>query len=522
MKNKIYIFFATIALLFVFNLVPIQKIMAQPCGSFVGASASPSSVMPFSGWLSTDTKFGVDAYVKCEDPYLVIYAKISDGINSPTSLYYTDAVNPSVALFDSSTTVFAVVAYITASTGIYYYDIFTHNLGGYSLYSGGNLLEVPSSAPFIPGIRINADKNGYGVIVWTDWDGSTGGLNVATIWTNGNTISPTIVTSPTPITLLSGRYDCDVAINYPDIFYADGYTSLSAFVEVSQAGWNTPTSTSSPWSFSPSGDIRIACNNANNSTSHDWTAVYNYGNQIWGQTSIGGVLQTAQEYTLMVCSSNVDLSTSPQSNFMPVVSYSPDYVSPTSGGGILVGWNYSTINNTPISIPDSLSVIALNCDHHGVPINDYWMVVPPISGTPPFPNVQCFLELTGRDQPMGGSILYAWDDYSSSGDIVSKRVPWSASSLRTEYIEKENKILTGIFPNPSNGNFMINTITAIGELVNIEIYNAMGQKVYSSREEASSTTYSKEVSLKNYEAGIYFVREVGTTANNNWKIVLTN
>ena len=58
-----------------------------------------------------------------------------------------------------------------------------------------------------------------------------------------------------------------------------------------------------------------------------------------------------------------------------------------------------------------------------------------------------------------------------------------------------------IFPNPSIGNFTINTSSA---LLNVEIYNALGENIFSNR----FTTNSNEVkiNISNQPYGIYFMR----------------
>jgi hypothetical protein len=63
-----------------------------------------------------------------------------------------------------------------------------------------------------------------------------------------------------------------------------------------------------------------------------------------------------------------------------------------------------------------------------------------------------------------------------------------------------------VYPNPSNGNFIVewpNDLT--GEFA-FDIVNALGQKIYSSQEIISSSNMKKEIQLHDQSAGLYFIR----------------
>lgn len=162
------------------------------------------------------------------------------------------------------------------------------------------------------------------------------------------------------------------------------------------------------------------------------------------------------------------------------------------------------------------------------PVTGQYMCVPVIPAVYlPFPFIQpspicsfntgLYTALSGRDAPM---IFYSWGD-GSSGFDGSKDVPWINPTLKIENEIQNQGFITGIFPNPNNGNFTINLNTEIGESFIIEIYNSIGQKIYSYTNIAQSTKYSKEISLDNFNDGIYFVREIGSMTNNSWKLVVS-
>ncbi len=68
--------------------------------------------------------------------------------------------------------------------------------------------------------------------------------------------------------------------------------------------------------------------------------------------------------------------------------------------------------------------------------------------------------------------------------------------------ERQNSQLISIFPNPSNGKF---TVTANNNNIDaIEIYNAMGSRVFSTSE--IKLLKSKEIDLSNFAKGVYFIK----------------
>ncbi|NTW34264.1 MAG: T9SS type A sorting domain-containing protein [Bacteroidetes bacterium] len=61
-----------------------------------------------------------------------------------------------------------------------------------------------------------------------------------------------------------------------------------------------------------------------------------------------------------------------------------------------------------------------------------------------------------------------------------------------------------IFPNPSNGKFNLEVLGNKGQITNLEIYNVLGELIYSSPIQKQQT--SNEIDISNSPKGIYFVK----------------
>ncbi|MDD5572079.1 MAG: lectin like domain-containing protein, partial [Bacteroidales bacterium] len=76
-----------------------------------------------------------------------------------------------------------------------------------------------------------------------------------------------------------------------------------------------------------------------------------------------------------------------------------------------------------------------------------------------------------------------------------------------------------VYPNPNEGNFTVSVNTLIKEMLNIKIFNVLGEVVYSENCVLGSGDKTKEISLKEYGKGIYFLKIDGSTNNFASKIV---
>jgi hypothetical protein len=243
-----------------------------------------------------------------------------------------------------------------------------------------------------------------------------------------------------------------------------------------------------------------------------FTVVYNDGNKIKGASQGYG----SQTYT-NVCST--DISGGTNINNYPVVSYSNDYNSYTNSGGILVAWSYYYYSSSP-SIPPGTHPIAVQCDYTGTPVSGcYYMYVPYYTNSSNS-DVQDAISHAGRDDNSATDIFYSW--YSGPGTAMEyKSDYYTNNNLRTLYSAQDIPSFNpGIYPNPTNDKLTMNIESQIGDNVSIEIYNSVGQRIYATNEVSKFVFYTKEISMKNFDPGIYLVRETGILTNNIWKVVL--
>ena len=63
-----------------------------------------------------------------------------------------------------------------------------------------------------------------------------------------------------------------------------------------------------------------------------------------------------------------------------------------------------------------------------------------------------------------------------------------------------------VYPNPGNGDFIIEFATSINEKINIKIFNSAGQLITENDYVASSDFFRQEFQLSNQPAGIYYIR----------------
>ncbi len=90
-----------------------------------------------------------------------------------------------------------------------------------------------------------------------------------------------------------------------------------------------------------------------------------------------------------------------------------------------------------------------------------------------------------------------------------------------ETTEKDNPLVM-IYPNPSQGIFMIEIPHVISESeAVIEIFNTVGNLVYSSSEIISAHDWKKEINLVAVVRGIYFIKIKTGNLNATAKILLT-
>ena len=121
---------------------------------------------------------------------------------------------------------------------------------------------------------------------------------------------------------------------------------------------------------------------------------------------------------------------------------------------------------------------------------------------------------TDFDATSGTQFLYtAWTDNSHgwSGSFTDQTTPSTVGGMY-----KYNGVLTDIlqidpkqggvtiYPNPSNGNFTCAIVGFSNQDVNVNIYNSLGQIVYSKTSNENLISYNQNVDLSNLKKGVYF------------------
>ncbi len=77
-----------------------------------------------------------------------------------------------------------------------------------------------------------------------------------------------------------------------------------------------------------------------------------------------------------------------------------------------------------------------------------------------------------------------------------------------------------VHPNPSNGNFTLQTNGVLGDYTNIRLLDALGRVVYQSSENFSFRHISKEMSLIDLEKGVYFLNVSDGTYTSTLKLII--
>jgi hypothetical protein len=449
------------------------------------------------------------------------------GTDVISSLSLWNVYDPDVTLVYDGMEYWAIVVYVTDSYNPGYYTWMWEPwkwTGSAFTYDCTDVLE--DNGTTFGTINIDADYNNETFV--TVWDDGSG-INAQTGDIDYMTPEPELIGSP--FSLYSGS-----GYIYPDVSMYDGNTSGSHYifytydygnqVYVDKALFGSPSSLTNVFtsgSLTATESPRIASPAYSSGNLSFYTVVYNdaaTGSQkIWGYTDG----YSTNEYTDQ-CSTSIEglRNGYPQKNTYPVVAYTNNYNSYYATGGIVVAWSYY-YDETNVSFqPGGIYPIAVGCDHRGDPLTSpqcYYLFVPYYLNTSNL-DYQDNISLAGRDN---GTLkmFYTWHSEPASS-LQYKVSGFGGSALRKQDNEIAASNNSGIFPNPNNGNFNVILETNLGEMITLEIYNAMGQKVYSSNEVSQTINYSKEISITNFKQGIYFVKETGTTTNNNWKIILTN
>lgn len=114
------------------------------------------------------------------------------------------------------------------------------------------------------------------------------------------------------------------------------------------------------------------------------------------------------------------------------------------------------------------------------------------------------------------TLLEDGQTYSFSVDeSISESVDASRFSLKfdteTMGVEDEDKKLFSLYPNPAKDVVNIQTSLTLGTSVEVEIYNMLGQQVYTAKQELKSPTLEVDVSA--FNSGVYSVKLTDDAGN---------
>jgi hypothetical protein len=82
-------------------------------------------------------------------------------------------------------------------------------------------------------------------------------------------------------------------------------------------------------------------------------------------------------------------------------------------------------------------------------------------------------------------------------------------------LEDENQL--SIFPNPSNGIFSINQQANFNKPQTIEIYNMLGENIYTS---STNKTKINNINMSDSPKGLYFVKLIDGEKTSTQKIII--
>ena len=216
---------------------------------------------------------------------------------------------------------------------------------------------------------------------------------------------------------------------------------------------------------------------------------------------------------------------------------------PTAWQWIFPGGNpaSSTLQNPTnicYSTPGTYDVTLITTSATGndtLTLSNYITVYP----TPPFPTItQSGYTLTSNSATsyqwqfnnidIPGATNQSYDVLQSGYYTVIILDQNGCSSSTTTYvlidglgdISSESGI--SLYPNPSNGNFIIElTNAASNQNVRIEIYNTIGQIIFSTQEKVSLPDWKREMDLSTVAEGIYFIELKGENFFSRKKFLIT-
>ena len=122
-----------------------------------------------------------------------------------------------------------------------------------------------------------------------------------------------------------------------------------------------------------------------------------------------------------------------------------------------------------------------------------------------------------RSEP--GTEIFWVDAMDENGCVTSDTVLIFFKDC-TGIAEDQSDIVVNLFPNPNNGNFIIDFETGNAAVVDIEIINQIGALVYAERNINVNGVFNKELKLNYLPDGIYYMIINGSNINISKKIII--
>lgn len=99
---------------------------------------------------------------------------------------------------------------------------------------------------------------------------------------------------------------------------------------------------------------------------------------------------------------------------------------------------------------------------------------------------------------------------------------FAPTTIREIYYNTRKAHFLEIYPNPTNGIFNIKFDTNIGEEITVEIFDQLGKKVLLKKEKATGKIYLKELNLKDYYSGLYYIKVTTKHSSYGGRVTLAN
>ena len=286
---------------------------------------------------------------------------------------------------------------------------------------------------------------------------------------------------------------------------------------------NVPTS----WSWTMTGGTPASSTSQNPSVSYTTNGTYTVS--LVSTNSNGSSSSFSKTITVNNCSGN------PVANFTPsattvcvgqVINLTDNSTNaPTS-------WNWTMTGGSPTSSTSPNPTVAYNAA--GVYTID--LVVTNLAGSSPtfskiitvnsnpvIPTITSSgsaltsSSSTGNQWYLNGTIIngatgqtYTPTASGAYSVVVTNSLGCSSTSIATNFtvtgigIIENNELIT-VYPNPNNGNFMLNYTTTKTEKLNLNLYDLLGHLVYSDEQKTNAGLNQIEIEIPSLAEGIYFL-----------------